>query len=275
MLRQVFRSLGVSLVVAFVWLGLTASPAQADKVIKSMVFAEESDRIEVLTLYETPAMTQKLIAKSLKITNKPMKKAMGFQGLATLQSQDGTQLASFSQWDDLESYQAYAESLTTTYDKAYSKPQSSGYGGSSSYTPPEPTQTLVLKIIDAQTSVEGATPAIRGREPVVQLVQFTAKTPDAQPQILERLQALIPDLLQQQPIPQSILLLKNPEVGGDYSLLRIWNCSALFEDVGQPTEIALEEDLLALTESEQHLYDIFTILPAPPKKAKDKDYSYY
>jgi heme-degrading monooxygenase HmoA len=264
-LRALTMVVAMGLIAIACW-GSAVSPAQADKFMKSMPLDDTSGGVEVLTIYKTSVATQKMLSKSLKTASKPMKKAMGFKGLSLLQSQDGEQLVAFSQWEDLESFQTYAASLTSTP----SQYKSLGSG----FAPPEPSQTLTLKIIEAQTAIAGATPAIRGREPVVQFVQLTGKTPDAQPLVLDALKSTIPDLLQQQPIPQSILLLKHPE-SGDYSLLSIWNCSAMFEDVGSPTVIELSEDLLALADSDQHIYDVVTILPAPTKQDKEKGYGYY
>lgn len=269
MSRQVVRRLGALIAIALLstafW-GTAASPAHAVKAIKSMAFGRTSDRIEVLTIYETSAAAQKMVSKSLKVANKPMKKAAGFKGLSVLQSQDGKRVAALSQWEELESYQAFAESLAL--DSSRSR------ASDSAFSPPAPAQTLTWEVVEAQAAIAGATPAIRGREPVVQFAQFTAKTPDVRSQVMEILRATIPELFQKQPIPQSILLLRSPD-SGDYALLSIWNCSAAFEDVGQPTAIASSEGLSALADSDQHLYDVVTILPAPTKKDKDKDFSYY
>jgi hypothetical protein len=163
------------------------------------------------------------------------------------------QLIVFSQWQDLASYQAFTPAPTTT--------------PTSASVPPAPTSTLIFEVVSVQSGITGATPALRGKEAVIQLTQFTAKNPDQRSQIVDRVQELIPNLLQKQPIPQGILLLKGLE-NQQIALLTNWNCTALFEDVGQPMAIEPSSELLALADNEQHLYNVVSIIPAEVKKEK-------
>lgn len=227
-----------------------SNPAQAGGK-KALEFGAASGTIEVAAIYETSFPAQKSLGKSLKISNKLMKKADGFKGSSMFQSQDGKQTIAFSQWQDLASYQAYTPTPTTT--------------STSASVPPAPTRTLIFEVVSVQTGINGATPALRGKESVVQFTQFTAKNPDDRSQILSQVQEIIPALLQKQPIPQSILLLKGVE-NQQIALLSNWNCSALFADVGEPVAIEPSSDLVALADNEQHLYNIVNIIPAEVKQ---------
>lgn len=220
---------------------------------KALEFAAASGTIEVAAIYETSFTTQKSVGKSLKISSKLMKKAPGFKGFSTLQSQDGTQLIVFSQWQDLGSYQAYAPSLTPDSSKTTAS------------TLPAPTSTLIFEVVSVQPGIKGATPALRGKEAVVQFTQFIPKNPDARSQILTSVSEMIPNLLAKQPIPQSVLLLKGVETE-QIALLTNWNCSALFADVGEPVAIEPSSDLVALANNEQHLYNVVNIVPAEVKE---------
>ncbi|MGG6297549.1 hypothetical protein ACQ4M4_24410 [Leptolyngbya sp. AN02str] len=226
------------------------APAQAGDMAKALAFQQPHTSLEVFAFYETSYAAQKSLLKSLKIPSKMMKKAAGFQGSSTLQSQDGKQVITLAQWQDVASYHAYTPmTLVNGADAVLS----------------EPARTIVFETAIAQTSIPNATPALRGKEAVVQLVQFTPNTPDVQPQVLAQVEELIPTLLNQQPIPQSVLLLTSTEDNA-IALIVNWNCSAGFADVGEPTAIAISPSLAALANHTQQLYNVVNIIPAEPKK---------
>ncbi|MDX2097105.1 MAG: hypothetical protein SFW36_04960 [Leptolyngbyaceae cyanobacterium bins.59] len=234
----------------------------AAKKPKALIF-DQPGRMEVAVVYETAFATQKGTVKALKLVSKSMKKAMGFQGSATLKSQDGKQVIVLSQWQDAASYQTYATTAATTASKT-SIPSETTPGMT---TPPVPARTLVLQLEKAQPSIAGTIPALRGKEAVVHLSRWTAKSPEFQPEVLAQVEAMIPSLLATQPVPQSVLLLKAIETG-EVALWRNWNCSALFEDVGVPTALIPDKALAALADSEQLLYDVVNLIPVEEKKVK-------
>ncbi len=197
-----------------------------------------------------------------------MKKALGFRGFALLQSQNGKQVIALSQWQDLDSYEAYM-------------PSASGLKSKTSETtsaPPEPTQTLIYGVVSAQTAIANAKPALRGKEAVVRWTHLTptniAKNiatniadPEKRSPLLDQVTEIVPALLASQPIPQSVILLKGLE-SDDIAIMTNWNCSAMFEDVGKPEAIALGDELANLADSDENIYDVITLIPAPVKKEK-------
>ena len=236
------------------------SPVQAGKFMASLVFDAANDPVEVAAIYDTSYSTQKAIMKSLKISNKLMKKATGFKGFSLLQSQDGKQIIALSQWQDLPSYQAYVPPLAADFSKSKS---SEGLAA-----PPAPSQTLVFEVVNAQTAIAGATPALRGKEAVVRLTQLAPKSPEMRSQVLTSMEEMVPSILENQPIPQSVILLKSLD-SDDLVLMTNWNCSAMFEDVGKPEAIALSSDLTELVDNKQNIYNVTSIIPAEVKKAKE------
>jgi len=253
-LNRVNSWLLMAVLVFGLW--LTATPSvQAGKTPKTLIFDATTSSVEVMNVYETSYAAQKSTIKSLKITAKQMKKAVGFQGGSMLQSQDGKQVIALSQWPDLASYQAYTPSPAMTSGAA---------------PPPKPSGNAHFELVSAQTSIPGAMPALRGKEAVVQLVQFTSKDGEVRSQLLPQVEALLPVLLETQPIPQSVLLLKGMDDDGAIALMVNWNCSAMFEDVGQPGAIAIPPDLMALADSTQQLFNVVTIIPTElPKPEED------
>lgn len=259
-MKGIIKRLQALLVVCLLGLGLWAlfsPPAQAGKAMKALAFDAGSGTVEIATIYETSYAAQKSVMKSLKVGSKAMKKAPGFKGSSMLQSQDGKQVIAFSQWQDLASYQAYTPALTADSSKAVTS--------ATSPASPTPARTLTFEVVTAQTAIAGATPALRGKEAVIQLAQFTPKDPEARSPLLTKVAAMIPALLQKQPIPQSVLLLKGV-ASDDVALLINWNCSALFEDVGQPTAIEPSSDLMALADNKQQLLNVVNIIPAEVKQ---------
>jgi heme-degrading monooxygenase HmoA len=231
-------------------------PAQAAKVMPALAFDAPGETVEVAAVYETAYATQKSVIKSLKVSSKAMKKAPGFKGAAVLQSQDGKQVMVVSQWQDLASYQAYTPAASTA---EASKAEEVA-------APPAPTQVSTYTVVATQPAIAGSTAALRGKEAVVQWVEFAANTLDSRSQVLAQVQTMTNSLLQPQPIPQSIVLLQTTD-SGSIALVRNWNCSALFEDVGKPTAIAPSPALAAIATTDQHLYNVINIIPAPVKKA--------
>jgi len=242
----------MGLLLMGLWL-IPDGPAQAGNVAKALAFDGTETSIEVLAIYETSYAAQKSTVKSLKMPSKLMKKAAGFLGSSMLQSQDGKQVIAFSQWQDAASYAAYAPPP-----------------GSVSPMPPEPSQVLAYAVAIAQPSTPGTTPALRGKEAVVQWVQFTPKDADGRLQVRAKLEEMVPALLEHQPIPQSVLLLQGLDTP-TLALLVNWNCSALFEDVGEPQVMAIAPDLAALADSEQQLYNVVNIIPAEVEKPDEED----
>ncbi|GBO56384.1 hypothetical protein APA_4720 [Pseudanabaena sp. lw0831] len=234
-------------------------PSQAGKVMSSLKFDDSSGIVEVIAIYETSYSAQKGIVKSLKIGNKLIKKSLGFKGFLILQSQDGKHVASLSQWQDLASYQANISTIATDSNKVNA--------ADTLAMPPAPTQTLMFEVATAQTSIAGTSPALRGKEAIVQLTRFTTQKPDTRSHSLNLVEEMIPNILRNQPIPQSVILLKGID-SNDFALMTNWNCSAMFEDVGKPKAIALSSDLESLVDDEQNLYNVVTIIGAQEKKIK-------
>ncbi len=228
--------------------------------MKAVTFDPPGGAIAVAAIYETSYPAQKPLVKSLKLSNKLMKKAAGFKGAFTLRSQDGKQVIAFSQWQDLTSYQAFAPTVTPSATTA-----------APATPPPAPNRTLVFEVAALQPSIQGTIPALRGKEAVVQWMQVVPKTAKGQMQTLPLLESIIPEVLQTQPIPQSMVLLRGVEDGG-LALLTNWNCSALFEDVGKPVAIAPSKDLTAIADIDQHLYNVITLIPAEVQEADAKSF---
>jgi heme-degrading monooxygenase HmoA len=263
-MKRIANRLKVLLVVCWLCLASWAISGHAALAgdMKALVFNSTGGSVEVASIYETSYSAQKGVLKSLKPNIKAMKKAVGFEGASTLQSMNGKQAIALSQWQDLASYQAYTTTLTADSSKAENPKTTS--------VPPPPTRTVTFETVAAQTAIAGATPALRGKQAVVQWVYFTPKDPSTRSQLLAQVEATIPSILQKQPIPQSVVLLKGKD-SQDVALLTNWNCSAMFEDVGKPAVIIPSSDLLALADVRQQLFKVANITPAEVKqKQEDK-----
>lgn len=259
MLKQVLKQTKFRFLTGLLFLSMWlvfAQPAEAEKAAKALTFSPAGGGVEVLALYETSYAAQKSVVKSLKVPTKLMKKAIGFQGASMLRSQDGKQVIALSQWQDLASYQSYTPPATMSASAS-----------------PSPAQTLLFEVAAVQTSFPGATPALRGKEAVVQLTQLAPKMAEDRSQILAQAEAMLPNLLAQQPIPQSVLLLRGiaPDQADAIALMQNWNCSALFEDVGQPKAIELSSDLAAIANSTQQLYSVVNLIPGESQKPEEEE----
>lgn len=237
--------------------------AKADKVPSSFKFDPSSSAVNVTSIYETTPETQKGVIKSLK-SSKSLKKAPGFNSLSILKSEDGARVVTLAQWQDLASYQAYKPPVEDSKSSKDKKEKDK-----KDLVAIAPTKTLVFQIDKTQAAVEGATAAIRGKEAVVELSEFTLKSPDAQSTVLSSVEGMFPNILQKQPAPQSVVLLKSMD-NAEIALMANWNCSTSFEDLGKPAAFEQPGDIASLAENDQRLYDVVKIISAPPPKADKK-----
>lgn len=264
---RVFRD-RAELIALSILLSLTVligfpSDAAAMKTPKAIAFDPGATAVNVAAIYETAPTTQKSTMKSLKGANKSLKKAPGFNGLATLQSDDGTRLIVLSQWQDLASYEAAI--ATPPADSEETK--------KSKTTAIAPPRTLVFEISKAQTAREGLIAALKGKEAVVEFSEFKLKTPEDQAKVAASAEKLIPATLLKQPAPQSVVLLNSTD-STDVALMANWNCTADFADGEKPAEFdALDAEIAALVDVDQHLYDVLGIIPAEVKKPKESEES--
>jgi quinol monooxygenase YgiN len=221
------------------------SNAWADK---GAIAFDALTNIEVLEVYDTAYATQKTVAKSLKLNGKAMRKEAGFKGFAVFKSRDGKRVIALSQWQDLASY-----------------PGSATSSDASQPAPALPTRSLTFELVKSQPFIESATPAIRGKEATVQLIEFVPKSGEAEA-LISQVEALMPKVMSTQPIPQSATLMK---AEGSIDLLINWNCSAMFEDLGKPMPIELGS-ITELAEADQQFYEVTQIVAAEVKEAKSE-----
>lgn len=258
MLKSLVHTL-LSCIVVFCLLVVFPESAWAGRSPRTIAF-DATTNVEIVEVYNTVDVTQKPIAKALKANGKAMQKAPGFKGFSIFKSQDKKRVIALSQWQDLESYQAYTSATGSNSSEAAQEL-------------PSPTRTLTFELVKTQPSIEGSTSALRGKEAVVDWIEFLPKSGNIQT-VVQRVETLIPKVLNKQPVPQSVVLLKafdNNEVG----LLINWNCSAMFEDLGKPTTIAIDNDITALADSDQRFYDVTQIIPIDTRKSSDKESEYY
>lgn len=160
----------------------------AAKSVKSVSLAPSNGAVNVAAIYDTSLETQKGVIKSMKSSKSLLKKAPGFESLSVLKSEDGTRVIVLSQWQDLESFQTYSSQLT---DESSNKSKSS----KSKDAAIAPDRTVVFEVEKTQAADEGITPAIRGKEAVVQFSEFTVKNPDDQPKVIAGVEKMMPGIL--------------------------------------------------------------------------------
>ncbi|MGB5961348.1 MAG: hypothetical protein WBG73_11860 [Coleofasciculaceae cyanobacterium] len=244
---------------AFAALLIFSSAAWASESSKALSFDASTSAVEVVTIYETSFSTQKSLVTALKSSSKLLKKAPGFAGFSMLRSQDRKQMITLSQWQDLSSYKAYNTPIVDSSLSASKQPTST----------PTPTHIKIFELTKAQASIANAIPAFRGKEAVVQFIKLMPNSADDQGKLLEQIEVIIPDLLQKQPIPQSALLFKGID-NNEIILMLNWNCSVMFEDLGKPSAIAFDDNLV-LSDIDQQFYDVIKIMPAEVKETRDED----
>ena len=223
---------------------------------KSFALDPSSKVVNVVAIYETSLEAQEDVIDALK-ASKSIKKAPGFNGFSILKSEDGDRVVALSQWQDLESYEAYNATPVEESKSAKDKKKKD-------IVAIAPTRTMVFEIEKAQAMKDGIIPTIRGKEAVVQLSDFSLKSPDDQTTVLASVEKTIPGVLQQQPTPQSVILMKSTD-SKDVALLANWNCGAEFEDLGKPAAFEQPSDVASLADNDQHLYDVVKIISADKK----------
>ncbi|GFE67577.1 hypothetical protein [Chroococcus sp. FPU101] len=249
------------------------STAKADKKPVQPILFNPSE-IDVATIYETTAESQKGAMSSIAKTSKTLyKKNPGFDGFAVLGSKDGNKIIVLSQWKDKKSYQAYTEQPVEDYKTKYadykSKYSESAEDYKSKYAaqkskeaaPIEPSKTIIFELEETQPNSLVA--ALR-KESVVQLSQYTIKDNETESEVLDFVEKLIPTASDMVPAPRTVILLKSSD-NKEVALLASWSCSADFDGLETPPSFAeLPQDLVAAADNEQHLYEVLKIIPPPP-----------
>lgn len=251
-----FSTIALSILLSLSVLIGFPNSAEAVKALKSIAFDPGASAVNVATIYETAPTTQKTTMKSLKSANKALKKAIGFEGAAVLQSDDGTRVIVLSQWKDLESYQT---AIAPPVESSKETKKSAAVA---------PIRTVVFELEKTQTAREGMIPAVKGKEAVVEFSEFKLKTPADQPKVVTNAEKLIPAALLKQPTPQSVVLMNSTD-NTDVALMANWNCTADFAEGETPAEFdPLDAEVASLVDVEQHLYNVVSILPAEVEKPK-------
>lgn len=250
------------------------STAKADKKPAQPILFNPSE-IDVATIYETTAESQKGAMSTIAKTSKTLyKKNPGFDGFAVLGSKDGNKIIVLSQWKDKKSYQAYTEQPVEDYKTKYADYKSkfsettedykSKYADQKSKeaTPTiEPSKTIIFEL--KKTHPLSLVAALR-KESVVQLSHYTIKDSETESEVLDFVEKLIPTASEMIPAPRTVMLLKSSD-NKEIALLASWSCSADFDGLETPPSFAeLPQDLVAAADNEQHLYKVLKIIPPPP-----------
>lgn len=249
----------LSLLFSFILLVTAPSPVFA-KTPAAFAFDTENSPVVAAAIYETGYSTQKTVVKGLKAEKALVKKAAGFEGMSVFQSEDGLRVVVLSQWQDAASFQAY---------RATAQPAAA----SSALQPPAPDRLTLFEIVQAQTYRAGVQPTIRGKEAIVQFSELSLSDSSeaADPAAMQsHLQPLIDSVLQKQPSPQSVLLLKSADPP-ELALLVNWNCTADFAETGKPLGVEVNDPMLAPLAADQRFYNVVRIMPASPEKKKSKE----
>lgn len=252
----------LSLLFSFILLVTAPSPVFA-KTPAAFAFDAENSPVVAAAIYETGYSTQKTVVKGLKAEKALVKKAAGFAGMSVFQSEDGLRVVVLSQWQDAASFQAYRATAQPAQPAA----------PSSALQPPAPDRLALFEIVQAQTYRAGVQPTIRGKEAIVQFSEFSlSDSPEASdPAAMQsHLQPLIDSVLQKQPPPQSVLLLKSADPP-ELALLANWNCTADFVETGKPLGVEVNDPMLAPLAADQRFYNVVRIMPASPEKKKSKE----
>ncbi|MBD3881050.1 antibiotic biosynthesis monooxygenase [Phormidium tenue FACHB-886] len=237
------------------------SAAMAGKAIKSFAFDPANPVVNVATIYETTPETQKSALSSTKASKSLLKSAPGFEGLSVLKSEDGNRVIVLSQWQDLASYETFSTQLAEAATGSKFKKGEAAVA---------PARTIVFEVGKVQADA-GITPALKGKEAIVQFSEFTLKDPADQPKLISSIEKMMPEALLKKPSPQSAVLLQSTD-GTDVALLANWNCTVDFAEGVTPTAFdAPTEDVIALADNDLHTYDVVRIMPAKVKEAKVKE----
>ncbi|PSF37890.1 hypothetical protein C7H19_07890 [Aphanothece hegewaldii CCALA 016] len=258
------------------------SIAKADKKpVQPLLF--KPPEITIANIYLTTAESQKGAMSTIAKTSKTLyKKNPGFDGFVVLGSKDGNKIIVLSQWQNLESYQTYNAQPVEDYKTKYTDYKSKfsdtivedykakyaekTYTSSKSKTketapPLEPSKTIIFELEQTQPNKRVA--AIR-KDSLIQLSEYTIKDPENETNVLDFVEKLIPTTNNMEPSPRSVVLLRSSD-RQEIALLANWNCSADLEGLETtPSFAQLPEELGAVADNEQHLYEVLKIITPPP-----------
>ena len=179
LIKLIIHKFQVSIAIVGLTIGflvLIPQAAQAAQAATSVALDTTNDFVKVATVYKTQPNTQtEVLSKVLEFEESTLPHTPGFINSSILQGQEGTEVVTLTQWQDLPSFKAYAQEYSN--DKLDT----------------DKPQTFVFEVQKAET--RGLKPAI-AESGEIMFSQFKLKDPQKQSELAGIIEQVMLLLLQ-------------------------------------------------------------------------------
>lgn len=225
----------ISLTIGLLVFNPTSAQAET-----SVTLDTANDLVKVATVYKTKPETQdRVVSEVLKFEESTLPQTSGLVNSSVLKGQDGTEVVALTQWQDLDSFEAYSQEYL---DDA---PQI------------EPAQTFVFEVQKAET---------KGKQPVItesgniMFSQFKMKDPEQQAELAGIIEQMMPTAFATVPGLQWAAMSPSTDKS-TIAMIARWNSREDFESLGKNAGFDKETNYWqTYADNEHDLFDVVEII---------------
>ena len=238
--RLIVRKFHVSITIFGLTIGLLVLIPKAAQAATSVALDTTNDFVKVATVYKTQPNNQtEVLSQVLEFEESTLPHTPGFINSSILKGQEGTEVVTLTQWQDLPSFKAYAQEYSNEQlDTA--KPQ-----------------TFVFEVQKAET--RGLKPAI-AESGAIMFSQFKMKDPQKQSELASIIEQVMPTAFATVPGLQWAAMSPSTDQS-TIAMIAQWNSRQDFESLGQNAGFDQETNYWdSYADNEHDIFDVLKII---------------
>lgn len=240
MVRLIIRKFHISIVIVGLTIGLLVLMPKAARASTSIALDTANDLVKVATVYKTQPNTQtEVLSKVLEFEESTLPQTPGFTNSSILKGQEGTEVVTLTQWQDLPSFEAYSQE----------------YSNNEFYN--DKPQTFVFEV--QKTETRGLKPAI-AESGAIMFSQFKMKDPKKQSELAGIIEQVMPTAFATVPGLQWAAMSPSTD-RSTIAMIAQWNSRKDFESLGQNAGFDEETNYWqTYADNEHDIFDVVKII---------------
>ncbi|MDJ0633563.1 MAG: antibiotic biosynthesis monooxygenase [Xenococcaceae cyanobacterium MO_188.B29] len=238
--RLIIRKFHISIAIVGLTIGFLVLIPQAAQAATSVALDTTNDFVKVATVYKTKPNTQtEVLSKVLEFEESTLTQTPGLINSSILKGQEGTEVVVLTQWQDLPSFEAYAQE----------------YSNNELYT--DRPQIFVFEVQKVET--RGLKPAI-AESGEIMFSQFKLKDPQKQSELAGIIEQVMPTAFVTVPGLQWAAMSPSTD-RSTIAMIAQWNSRKDFESLGQNAGFDKETNYWdPYADNEHDIFDVVKII---------------
>lgn len=240
LIKLIIRKFHVSIAIVGLTIGLLVLIPQAAQAATSVALDTANDFVKVATVYKTQPNTQtEVLSKVLEFEESTLPQTSGLINSSILKGQEGTEVVVLTQWQDLPSFETYAQE----------------YNNNKLDT--DKPQTFVFEVQKVET--RGLKPAI-AESGAIMFSQFKMKDPKKQSELAGIIEQVMPTAFATVPGLQWAAMSPSTDKS-TIAMIAQWNSRKDFESLGQNAGFDQETNYWdPYADNEHDIFDVVKII---------------